>query len=78
MRTYRDVPDDFILPQMHHRNILDLYEVYCFKDRMFIIVEYLDFSLEDLLRHDIYLIENKIACVISQVRVRPHLYQAVH
>jgi hypothetical protein len=53
------------LPQMRHRNIIDIYKVYCFKGQIFIIFEYLDFSLQDLLRHDIYLTETKIACVIS-------------
>jgi hypothetical protein len=58
----------FDLPQMRHRNIIDIYEVYCFKGQIFIIFEYLDFSLEDLLRHDIYLTETEIACVIRQER----------
>jgi hypothetical protein len=78
MKTSKDVQVDFNLPQMQHRNILDIYEVYLFKDQMFIISEYLDFSLDDLLRHDIYLTETEVACVISQVRVRPRLYGAAY
>jgi hypothetical protein len=75
MKTYKDVPEDFNLPQMQHPNILDIYKVYNFKDQMFIISEYLDFP-DDLLRHDIYLTETEVAYVISQVRVMAHLYEA--
>jgi hypothetical protein len=49
---------------MQHQNIIDIYKVYCFKGQIFIIFKYLDFLLEDLLQHDIYLTEAKIACVI--------------
>ena len=73
MKTYKDVPEDFNLPQMQHPNILDIYN---FKDKMFIISEYLDFPLDDLLRHDISLTETEVAYVVSQVRVMPHLYEA--
>jgi serine/threonine protein kinase len=75
MKTYNVTCADWSLPQMQHQNIINIYEVYHFKSQIFIISEYLDFSLEDLLRHDIHLTETEIACVISQVRVTPHLYQ---
>jgi hypothetical protein len=68
MKTYKVVPKGASLPQIQHRNIIDIYEVYCFKDQIFVISEYLDFSLEDLLLCDISLTESEIACVISQVR----------
>ena len=68
MKTYKVVCKDASLPQMQHWNIIDIYEMYCFKDQIFVISEYLDFSLEDLLLHDISLTETEIACVISQVR----------
>ena len=50
---------------MRHRNIIDIYEIYCFKGQILIISEYLDFSLEDLLQHNIYLTETEIVCMIS-------------
>ena len=68
MKTYKVVPKGASLPQIQHRNIIDIYEVYWFKDQIFVISEYLDFSLEDLLLCDISLTESEIACVISQVR----------
>jgi hypothetical protein len=68
MKTYKAGRKGASLPQMQHRNIIDIYEVYCFKDQIFVISEYLDFSLEDLLLYDIPLTESEIACVISQVR----------
>lgn len=58
----------FRLPYIHHQNFIDIYEVYDFEDRLFAISEYLDFSLEDLLQHSIYLTEPEIAFTISQVR----------
>jgi hypothetical protein len=64
----------FNLPQMRHRNIINIYKVYSFKGQIFIISKYLDFSLEDLLRHNIPLTETKIAYIIHQVREMSHLY----
>jgi hypothetical protein len=74
MTIYNMIRKD--LPQMRHQNIINIYKVYCFKGQMFIISEYLDFSLEDLLRHDIHLTETEIACVVRQVREISHLYQS--
>jgi serine/threonine protein kinase len=77
IRVYNVANMGFNLPQMRYRNIIDIYETYCFNGQLFIVSEYLDFSLEDLLRHDIYLTETEIACVIRQVREMPHLYQII-
>jgi hypothetical protein len=49
IRVYNVVDMGFDLPQMRHRNIIDIYKTYCFKGQIFIASEYLDFSLEDLL-----------------------------
>jgi hypothetical protein len=68
MKTYKVVCKGVSLLQMQHRNIIDIYEIYCFKDQIFVISEYLDFSLEDLLLRDISLTETEIAYMISQVR----------
>lgn len=72
MTIYNMIGKGVDLPQMRHRNIIDIYEVYCFKDQIFIISEYVDFSLEDLLRHDIHLIETEIALHIPQVDLWVH------
>jgi hypothetical protein len=58
----------FSLPQIHHPNFTDIYELYYAKDQVFVISEYLDFSLEDLLKHSIWPIETEIAYIINQVR----------
>ena len=78
MKTYNMLWTGYDLPQMRHQNIIDIYEIYGFSGHIFIIFEYLDFSLEDLLRHDIYLTEAEIACVIRQVREMSHLYQVTY
>lgn len=59
MKTYKVVYKGVSLPQMQHRNIIDIYEIYFFKDQIFVISEYLDFYLEDLLLHDFSLIETE-------------------
>jgi serine/threonine protein kinase len=70
IKSYASQVECFTLPQIHHRNIIDIYEIYIFENTMFVISEYLDFSLEDLLRYDIHMTEDEIVCVISQVRQR--------
>ncbi len=55
----------FSLPQIHHLNFTDIYELYYVKDQVFVISEYLDFLLEDLLKHSIWLTETEIAFIIS-------------
>jgi serine/threonine protein kinase len=59
----------FSFPQIHHPNFTDIYELYYTKDQVFVISEYLDFSLEDLLKHRIWPTETEIAYIISQVRL---------
>ena len=54
--------------EIQHPNFIDIYEVYHFKDQVFLISEYVDFSLDDLLQCSVYPTEIEIACIISQVR----------
>ena len=55
-------------PEFRHPSFVDIYELYQVDDEIFTISEYLDFSLEDLLRHFIRLAEPEIAFIISRVR----------
>ncbi|KAI9774176.1 MAG: hypothetical protein M1839_001878 [Geoglossum umbratile] len=57
----------FPLLQIQHPNFVDICEVYLFKDEIFAIVEYVGFSIEDLLQHFIYPTEYEITYIISQV-----------
>ncbi len=56
------------IPEIQHPNFIDIYEVYYFEDQGFLISEYVDFSLDDLLQCSVYPTELEIACIISQVR----------
>jgi hypothetical protein len=58
----------FNILQIQHPNFIDIYEVYYFEDQVFLISEYVDFSLEDLLKCSVYPTGSEIACIISQVR----------
>jgi hypothetical protein len=58
----------FSLPHIQHQSFVDIYETFYFKDQVFAISEYLDFSLEDLIQHSIYPTEPEIAFIINQVR----------
>lgn len=55
----------FSLPQIYHPNFTDIYKLFYTKDQVFVISEYLDFLLEDLLKHSIWTIETEIAYIIS-------------
>jgi hypothetical protein len=59
---------DSWFPEFRHPSFVDIYELYHVDDEIFAISEYLDFSLEDLLRHSIRLAEPEIAFIISRVR----------
>ena len=54
--------------EIQHPNFIDIYEVYHFEDEVFLISEYVDFWLDDLLQCSVYPTEIEIACIISQVR----------
>jgi len=54
--------------EIQHPNFIDIYEVYYFEDQAFLISEYVDFSLDELLECSVYPTESEIACIISQVR----------
>jgi hypothetical protein len=53
MKTHRGISDDFNFPQMQHLNILDIYKVYFFKGRIFVIFGYLDFSRSECYRQKV-------------------------
>jgi hypothetical protein len=55
-------------PEFQHPSFVNIYELYHVDDEIFTISEYLDFSLEDLLRYSIRLTEPEIAFIISRVR----------
>jgi len=55
----------FGLPQIHYPNFTDIYKLYYVKDQVFVISKYLDFLLEDLLKHSIWPTETEIAFIIS-------------
>ena len=57
----------FLLLGIQHPNFVDIEEAYLFKNEIFAIVEYVGFSIDDLLRHSISLSEPEIAYIISQV-----------
>jgi hypothetical protein len=58
----------FNILRIQHPNFINIYEIYRFEDQVFLISEYVDFSLEDLLKCSVYPKESEIACIISQVR----------
>jgi hypothetical protein len=58
----------FNILQIQYLNFIDIYKVYYFKDQVFLISEYIDFLLEDLLKCSVYPTESEIVYIISQVR----------
>jgi hypothetical protein len=59
--------DPFPLLKIQYLNLVDMCEVYLFRNEIFAIVKYVSFLIEDLLEHSIYLIEREIVYIISQV-----------
>jgi hypothetical protein len=59
----------FPLLEIQHPNFVDICEAYLFRNEISAIVEYVGFSVEDLLQHSIYPTEREIAYIISQVSV---------
>ena len=69
MRTFGVASEgntDFPLLEIQHPNFVDICEAYLFKSDIAVIVEYVGFSIEDLLQRSIYPTEREIAYVISQ------------
>lgn len=67
-----DGKEPFPLLEIQHPNFVDLYEAYLFRGEIFAIVEYVGFSVADLLQHSIYPSECEIAYIISKVsRILP-------
>lgn len=56
-----------LLLGIQHPNFVAIKEAYIFKNETFAIVEYVGFSVDDLLRHSISLSEREIAYITSQV-----------
>jgi hypothetical protein len=52
--------------KIQHPNFIDIYEVYHFEDQVFLISEYVDFSLDDLLQCSVYPTELETACIPLQ------------
>lgn len=59
--------EPFPLLEIQHPNFVDLCEAYLFKDEIFAIVEYVGFSIADLLQYSIYPSECELAYITSQV-----------
>jgi hypothetical protein len=53
--------------QIQHRNFIHFYEIYLFEGQRFIVSEYIEFRLQEILQNDIYLIEPEIRYITSQV-----------
>ena len=69
MRTFGVASEgntDFPLLEIQHPNFVDIYEAYLFKGDITVIVEYVGFSIEDLLQRSIYPTEREIAYITSQ------------
>jgi serine/threonine protein kinase len=72
MRTFGAASEDemvFPLLEIQHPNFVDICEAYLFRNDISTILEYIGFSVEDLLQHSIYPTEREIAYIISQVSV---------
>lgn len=70
MRTFRVASrsdEVYYFPEIQHPNFVNICECYLFEDEISALAEYVGFSIEDLLIHSIYPIEQEIAYIISQV-----------
>jgi hypothetical protein len=68
MRTFSIISHDeegYYFPEIQHPNFVNICERYLFEDKIIIFIKYIGFSIEDLLFHSIYLIEQEIAYIIS-------------
>jgi hypothetical protein len=63
--------EPFPLLEIQHQNFVDICEAYLFRNEIFAIVEYVGFSIADLLQYSIYPSECEIAYITSQVRYCP-------
>ena len=62
------------LLEIQHPNFGEVCEAFKFRNEVFVILEYVGFSIQDLLQRSIYPTENEIAYIITQVsRVPPSL-----
>jgi hypothetical protein len=53
--------------QIQHRNFIHFYKIYLFQGQGFIVSEYIDFSLKEILHNDVYPIEPEVRYITSQV-----------
>jgi hypothetical protein len=66
--------EPFPLLEIQHPNFVDICEAYLFRNEIFAIVEYVGFSIADLLQHSIHPSEREIVYIINQVsRILPFL-----
>ena len=86
MRIFGDASDDengngnktyFPLLQLQHPNFVDICEAYQFNNEISVILEYVGFSVEDLLQSSIYPTEREIAYIISQVSLKSSCIGAI-
>lgn len=68
--TPSDSDMDFPILEIKHPNFVDIHETYVFRNDIFVIHEYVGFSIADLIRQCIYPTEHEIAYIISQVSPR--------
>ena len=59
----------YSLFRIQHSSFIDIYEAYNFRGEIFAIVQYVGFSIEDLLQHSIYPSEAEMAYIVGQVHV---------
>ena len=71
MRVFGVAPSkdqaDFPILNIRHPSFVNICEVYLFGNEIFSIVDYVGFSLADLLEHPIYPTEREIAYIVGQV-----------
>ena len=55
----------FPLVGIQHTNFVDVCEAYLFRNEAFLILEYVGFSVEDLLQHSLLPTEREIAYIMN-------------
>ena len=58
------------LSQIQHKNFINIYEVYFFEGCLFVVSEFTEFSLQDMIRYSIHPLEREIAYIIHQVGLK--------
>jgi hypothetical protein len=58
---------EYDILKIQHPNFIDLYRLYIFEGKVFDVIEYMAFSLKEMLHNSIFSTELEIAYIISQV-----------